>query len=288
MKVERKFMAKIEAYQCVHCGSLYLSQKEMNKCRRECGARKKAEEKAKRIRENRQCSTDKIRLTVSDIDDIPSAVTKIMKEKFDRDVIFTKWNLRFRTDIAPTHSAPIGKKTDWNGSARYCGWTGYVTGTTNLNSRPLIKLPGYRDRMDSIFDVFSHYGSGLVSGINYGSGNGGPNFGFDVTIYLDDFPKLKSKYEEWLPLAAAKKELDKEISMLRGAAHKELIEKDQELLELKDVERILEARLMQVRATYDSTKVRIMNGAEYQKATTPKTKFDRATYDRLSRHFGKL
>lgn len=143
---------------------------------------------------------DWVRLNVENVSDIPALIKQKGKEFWDLDFDIKLSYLHFG-EKSNSHSAPIGKKTNWSRSANepttYLGWSGRVVGTVN----------GYKAENSSNVSVanivFARYGNVGFRGFYCGSGssgevNGGCVLDMDILFFLDDFPKLKEKYNKFV------------------------------------------------------------------------------------------
>jgi len=84
------------------------------------------------------------------------------------------------TYASNTHSAPNGKKTNWLGS-------------TDLPRG----YPGYIGNMSGVFENHKHSGVSNIwkfIDIHTGTGSGGNNFQYSVTIWIDDWPGIAEQY----------------------------------------------------------------------------------------------
>ncbi len=115
---------------------------------------------------------------------------------------YTKLELKIHWNpmCSNSHRAPDGKPQNWCAKdpaipTGYPGWTGHLTGT-------LKRLP----RNNGAYPYSEAY---RLVGIKTGSGGGGNvDHGYDVTVFLDDWPGLKEEVQ--------KMEEDKIVSRLKG------------------------------------------------------------------------
>jgi hypothetical protein len=99
-------------------------------------------------------------------------------------------NMRYTDTASNSHSAPIGKRTNWGGNEK-----GVPRGYPGFCGKIII----YHNNMHSGFAI-----SGLLNeiGLVTGSGGGGHSeYSYDVTIWLDDWPLLREKLA-WKKLGA--------------------------------------------------------------------------------------
>ncbi len=119
--------------------------------------------------------------------------------------------MNFSRYVSNSHSCPEGGMLNWSGDADkpkgYIGWTTYVTGTLN---RPI--------KHDS---EYPYSGALRLIGLHTGSGGGGnKNFGYDLKIFLDDWPGLKAaviRINRLEAVTRVKRERDEIVRRLRSA-----------------------------------------------------------------------
>ena len=112
-----------------------------------------------------------------------------MSLEADLGIKITQLDLRFDTLVSNSHSSPLNGVTNWSRvsdiPSGYPGWCGQFQGTN-------IRYEEY----ETFFNVFSYF----FPGVNTGSGSGGDKFNYSLSIFIDDFPKIKSEYEKYLEL----------------------------------------------------------------------------------------
>lgn len=112
-------------------------------------------------------------------------------DKFFKSDEFTKFvftGLRYYKNASNSHVCPDKGVTNWCGKQSdkptgYRGWTGHVDGTLKRDKKNCSSYP---------------FGAALNAvGIKTGSGCGGnDNWGYGITIFLDDWPGLKVAADE--------------------------------------------------------------------------------------------
>ena len=151
------------------------------------------------------------RLTATSIEDFRqkafSAITELNKGNPDQLVCLDLKNLRF-TDVSNSHSAPIGKKTNWsqkesNEPTSYKGWYGTITIVFSEEKN----TGDNRDRVERFTEQFPgiNTGSGGYRGKEY-NGFKGYIVEYELQLYLDDFPLIKKEYEEYIRLQEKRQE----------------------------------------------------------------------------------
>lgn len=264
-----------------------MSKSKMISCRTRCTKDIREQKKLEAQRKEADRLANEMRLQVESIHDIPGYITEIVKKRLDREIIFTDWDLKFK-ELSPTHDAPIGKNTEWgNVKNKYLGWEGQVKGTTNLSSKPVEFPSATFGKISSPFDIFARSGRGLIRGIHSGGGSGGDQFGFIIRIYLDDYPKIKAKYEEFLPLKRASELYNKERSRRKEQARIEVIDTNPEILELQDAVKILNALKYKAEKRFENIKRQLYASKEFAEASkVPDSfNFDHNRYNELSSIF---
>ena len=161
-----------------------------------------------------------------------------------------------------------------------------MEGKTNINSKPVIRYDG--QKVDGIFGVMDKWHS-LIMGINSGGGSGSENFSVYVNIFVDDFPKIKAKYEKFLVLNGA---AIKAASVHKGLvvrAQKEVIDQDKELIALEKQREILIDFDKHNNALRTKRIQSILNTFGYKDIIKipQEYEYDRSEYDRLKPEFSK-
>lgn len=109
------------------------------------------------------------------------------KEFWGIELKFTKWDFRYG-NISNTHSAPIGKPTNFSRvkgvPQYYMGFSGKCEGTCIIRDQP------HNGLMD-----FTRY---FVNGLNIICGSVGLTFDCQGNFFIDDFPLIAAKHEEYL------------------------------------------------------------------------------------------
>jgi hypothetical protein len=124
-------------------------------------------------------------------------------DKFFSSDEFTKFvftSIRYNKNASNSHVHPDNGVGNWYGKdpskpSGYKGWTGHVEGTLKRSKANSSSYP---------------YGAALNAvGIKTGSGGGGnENWGYGITLFLDDWPGLKAAVDEM--------EKDEIVSKLKG------------------------------------------------------------------------
>lgn len=196
---------KILVNKCPDTGKLFEDDEEYKKYRRQLLREKRAAERYETEKaEALQWITDE-KLKISKVEQIPVWVlehqAKLMEiynkygpayyeGKFVKEDIFTKFefrNVRFNYLVSNTHSCPHNGVTNWhcnNDKPRgYIGWQGRIEGAL---SRPHSKRSTY-----------PYTGFCKFLGIHTGTGGGGnSSWGFDIKIFLADWPGLQQEYTD--------------------------------------------------------------------------------------------
>lgn len=258
----------------------------MDKCRRQCYARIKAEKTAEQKKVFNQSVADSIRLNLEDIDEFPQRLTELFNEYLKCDLSITQWNVRFTERMSNTHSCPIGGKQQWRlkegeKRIRYKGWTGSICGS--------MKALKDEDGFSRGFtDFFRNYGSDFyVRGFYTGSGGGGSkDFQYSCDIYLDDYPLLKDKYEKYIKLQKEHERYeDKKKALWKSA--EEMVQEDQKLKDFYNSAEILRVRIKQIERMTSQRITDIRSGAEYMKAiqVPQEYQYDQITHYTLGNMF---
>jgi len=101
-------------------------------------------------------------------------------------------SLYYSENLSNSHSSPIGMPTNWSGKAElptgYPGWRGRVT----FKKEYVLSKKKYMSSSDysEINDIYKG-----ILGLNTGTGGGGyEECSYDVSLFIDDFPLIKEKY----------------------------------------------------------------------------------------------
>lgn len=236
---------KIEAWMCDYCSSISKDKELYNKCMAKCIKKKKKTIDQNKRKFEFQKVANSLRLSITNIHDLPEALKVFFKDNYNRDFVIDKFNVHFDINVSNSHRCPINGKTNWGGDPGaprgYPGWRGQVEGHTNINSKP-IKHPVSGEKISSIFDMFEYggFGRGLVYGINSCGGGGGEKFSFTAELFMDDFPHLKKSYDAFLALQKSYQALESTKKKLTAKAVEDLIEGDDKYKSLTNYKKILD------------------------------------------------
>lgn len=164
---------------------LYSSEEEANTAYTKALRERTAVKRAKAKEKKKQEDSDYVRLNASTLDEI-IVLTKEVCATYGITINFS-WRLHF-ADILTTHSAPIGSRPSFYDSKSALGWTGYISGKMNNTKLSFSDLCGAGFGDSSL----------KLAGFNLGTGSYGKNFGGEIRLFLDDFPKLKESYKRYL------------------------------------------------------------------------------------------
>lgn len=189
-------LTPIQMFACPETGKLYKTERgALASAKRAKEAREKveAEEKEKqKSLEEVEKEVNWLRLNLEDVKDLPKLMKSRAKELYDWDLDVRLHNLYF-CNVSNSHNCPINGVTNWceidvDKPTHYLGWSGRITGMLR-GAVPKLTF------MNSIADAIKL----KFKGMHTGTGNpGSPNeYSMDIgfNMFLDDFPKLKEKYE---------------------------------------------------------------------------------------------
>lgn len=185
-------LMRVTAYQCKYCSVLFTDQNKCNECEKSCARLAEQTSKKRAEEEKAEELSHELRLSVSSIQEIPDAISEIVKRRLNRVVDISTFNVMFSHSLLSSYCWPCDK--DLRGREKYCGWTGNIAGVTDLSKNPTEFM---EQRIDSIFNIFGRFSRRIISGIHFGTGSGGDHFQASITILLDDFPKIKEKYTQY-------------------------------------------------------------------------------------------
>jgi hypothetical protein len=271
----------------------------MYKCQKACAERVKEEEDLKNREANILSSRSCVRKSIDDINQLPKAIEDFVREHFDGWIRFSKFDLKFHDKIRPYFNAPIGKrKARWDelGGIKYPGWKGAIEGDISFFNQPL-KLKGslkefnsskIRNRTINGFSCLVGSDDGFIEGVNTGTGSGGTSFQYDCTIYVDDFPKIKEKYDQYIILKEKNRLLLQESDRLRKAAKQKFIAEDEQLIRMREAEKVWATIHYRTSNLIDIRVNSIKKSKEFQSAIKPADKFldfDTSLLYKLAREF---
>lgn len=188
-------MTQINAFQCDICKNIYTKESKAAACLKDCKQIAAVDKRAATIKSKKDIIRNKPRLEAESLPHFIELMHEAMKElhngktflAFDMDVSYSH-------DCSNSHSAPIGKKTNWCGQHKKepRGYPGF-TGSIRFMENPKIKM----DTFESYFDQWRG-----IAGICTGGGGSCGDKEFDhryyVTLWLDDLPIIKEKQERLL------------------------------------------------------------------------------------------
>lgn len=228
---------KLEVFKSDYTGEFFEKEEDYLK---HCEEHSKIEEEKKQVRDISK-KLQEVRLTATSLEEFRENFVKLKKKSYPNlyDIIFSHV---YFGDISNTHSAPIN-------------------GVSNFSSHP-DKPTSYKGWGGSITIIYKKepntFGSDVIdynTGINTGSGGyRGKEYGdffkncyvceYGLRMYLDDFPLIKEKYENYKKLEdlynAYLEELDKK--------QYEVINKDRTIKDLKQQQKDKEVELNNIKS----------------------------------------
>lgn len=179
-------MKSVEAFECQYCKTLYRDISEMNSCESACLEAKQEEQSQEELNAIRAELQNYVRLNAESIQDVEQMCIDISKKLFPKSPLKSmELNVRYKDHASNTHSCPL------DGVENFRKEQGKPTGYPALTGR--ISFEYVKEPSSFASDIFSWGG---IIGVNIGSGGGGYAYSYDVTLWLDDFPKIKQKVEE--------------------------------------------------------------------------------------------
>lgn len=283
-------ITKVERFECPLCNENFSLKVEAEKCFLDCD-----KEKKKQLADNLKKTSwteemNKIRLNADSVEMVRDMIVSEAKRCFGMVIKFTSFGVTFGEQEA-YHHAPIGTKTD--NKKKTLGWSGRVEGE-------VLKKGRNQDNevVDCFSDLFHWRNSGFVA-LHTGTGGGQRAFCYHFEFFLDDFPKLKAKYEQFLTLKKNKsvflekvKQQDEKVSDLAIR----LRDKDPAVREAQCQVDLLEAKLAALKSELNEAHGKRNNliAAHYQTADDQrqsqfsipdKFKYDDAKFSELEKIF---
>lgn len=267
---------KVEAWKCTHCGGVYLTKTEEDRCRRRCLKRLKENRIVKLQQDRAKDNADFIRTHCEDVFyDLPKMIVEFVVEHFSREIQISDWSLAYKPDLDTFHHRPIGEPYcgDRDRRPRFPGWTGKVQGYTDMWANPVKReITGRRD-IQSFSDLFDSFGPPAIMGIHTGTGGGGDRFYYDLTIFLQDFPLVAKWHEQYVELSKKRSIYMKELDRLKGLAEQSLIKQDDKMVKLVLNEKALSGYSNQLHKLKTERREEIRKSQDYQDALKPSEDF---------------
>lgn len=182
-------MKSVEAFECQYCKTLYRNFSEMEFCESACLEALQEEQAQEQLNTIRAELQNYVRLNAESIQDIEQMCIAVSKKIFPKSPLKRmELNLKYTYHDRNTHSCPL------DGVENFRKEQGKPTGYPALTGRSSFEYVKEPSGFGS--DIFSWGG---IIGVNIGSGGGSRNtYSYYVTLWLDDFPKIKEKVDECL------------------------------------------------------------------------------------------
>lgn len=201
----------VQSFKCPLCLNLSTDADKANACFAKCSAKAKRQAAYERRLATWNDRMNELRLNLDSIENLGPELEKQLKKHFGA-VAKLEIELRFG-DVSNSHSAPIGKKTNWcgrdNGPTSYPGFQGRIRGKWLKNGRNMENKV-----VDSITDALDDSWARGIAGVNTGTGGGSnKDFEYELKIFLADFPKLQAAYDKFQELEIANSAMDKQLEL---------------------------------------------------------------------------
>ena len=181
-------MKSVEAFECQHCKALYRSLSEMDSCGSACFEAKQEEQAQEDLKAIRTELQNYVRLNAENVQDIEQMCIDVSKKIFPESPLKSmKLSVKYVEHASNSHSCPL------NGVENFRKEQSKPTGYPALAGRISFEVD-YLTMSRSHHSPFNKTG---IHGINTGSGGlRGNTYSYDVTLWLDDFPKIKQNVED--------------------------------------------------------------------------------------------
>jgi len=267
-------MKEIKSWQCSLCLSIFTIKSGAAKCEKNCAKMDKERAAEEYRRDNLKTIADEIRLNLTNPSDIGKLIEQYVKQYLNRTLKITNMTFRFGM-LSITHSAPIGKKTNWSCDrdrpTGYFGWSGQISGTTTLYKASV--GDGFSE-ISGLTDVLKMNSNFYIRGLHTGSGHGGDTFSYDYKMFLDDFPKLKAMHNVFDALSKKQSLYVSEQSRLDALAWSNIMETDQQVVNLEDGIKFLQALIVTKEKALEKRRNAVVLGKNYQAAVKVSDNFD--------------
>lgn len=150
---------------------------------------------------------DRFRNELEYVEDIPQLLTKYTKENFNADLKINRFISHYEACTSNSHSAPINKKTNWGINRKdyprgFPGFSGVIEGKIKGKKTEIRSSVQWYVRKEICFsDMFNGWFIGpaiRIAAFHTGTGGGLEDFQYAWNIFIEDYPKLQSKYDEYL------------------------------------------------------------------------------------------
>ena len=181
-------MKVIEAYQCSYCEKLHATEAKVKACEKKCAKTKTTAEQEEAARKARAELKDYVRLNAESVEDICKMSVEISKKLLtDCTLLSMELDVGYTEYASNSHSSPIGLPSNWERKDDKPSGYPALTG--------VIRMVYDQAPRNSCSDIANLYRLCTGSG-GYRGDKGGYQLGYSVTIWLDDFPKIKEKIEQ--------------------------------------------------------------------------------------------
>lgn len=181
---------KVEAYQCKYCEQVYLDELGMEYCENSCRMEREKELKQAEFKKQQKDLQESVRLESVSVEDICRRCIEVQNKFAAQDgtpkLIDMKLDVRYHSNASNSHSSPMSEVSNFSRKPEL------PTGYPALVGR-------VRFKYECSHNYLKRIGSDILRFINTGTGGGSVfNQGYDVTLWLDDFPLIKRQVEECL------------------------------------------------------------------------------------------
>jgi len=192
-------------YRCDLCNNEYKTSQKAHACERTCAKL--------RIRATEtEVINNEVRLSLENPADIWDAIKDFALRYYEWEIEYTeaeKFDFVNIEQVYTSHGCPIGKPNQPPGVKAgswtylyYSGWKfwvkGTITGSKYISDQAKKEKWNKREEEPGFSKLFG-YGSRLpykILGCHTGTFNGGENFSGEFYMFVDDFPKIKVKYDK--------------------------------------------------------------------------------------------
>lgn len=236
----------VKSFQCPICEHLHKTKDLAELCHEECKEHEEEQKTLLQLEDKRKefaASLHEKEMLIckeaDSVEDIKLLFVKYSKEHHGIDLKFEVFDFHFDPAMSNSHSCPIGGVTNWgvkkegdNTPSSYPGFKGMISFTVTKNGKKFESganifdtsrsmkhdaIRAFPEKLDK--KMSSSFSSDLpfhFHGIKTGSGGGGTSYRYDAMIWLDDFPKIKARHDEFMKLKAVSDQIELEVQAVKN------------------------------------------------------------------------
>lgn len=324
-KIKDIVIEAVSAYPCPLCKVFYESEQQAKDCLADCQIFETKEAKRKELEGRKEEYIKELEARemilcteTENFENFPSLLVKYAKEYLDVEIEIVKFTYSFKQMVSNDNGCPKGGLRRSYGSSKdvplgYPGYEGtlefkilnkekfkgrhYIEQFMSVShsSKSLFiehfpKTPPEKKLGRSFESGFPHH----LYGLHNASNNGwGPNVSFTFRAYIDDFPKIKAKYDVFSEKLSARLKIDEGVRTIHDQIDHEIVEylsKHEKVLNLNQMLKTLEKSHLAAKQKANTLQIQIKNGFTPKKLyrseeVKKSSNFDFEEFDKLHKLF---